>query len=159
MPSPSWVEKPLTQSISNTSNGASLVSVKPDRPRILQPVIVNSTFIAINDVSFTLVCLSSGGYPQQTVDWFLVRHRQTPTRLTNCSTVPSLENGLYNVTRTCTFTPTYSDDGVLFSCQSSYSGVPQLQDSTEFKFEIARRSNICCLKLIIIIVDGLDIID
>ena len=122
-------------------------------------MIVNSKFIGLHGVAVTLVCLSTGGYPQQSVDWVFVRHGQTPTRLTNCSTVPSLKNGLYNVTHSCTFTPTYSDDGVTFSCQSSYSGEPQLNDSTAFQFEIIRKSRNCFLKWIIPIVNGIVIID
>ena len=133
--------------------------MKPDRPRILQPVIVNSTFIEIHGVAVTLVCLSTGGYPEQTLDWFLVRHGQTPTRLTNCSTAFSLDNGLYNVTHSCTFTPTYSHDGVTFSCQSSYSGEPPFNDSTEVQFEITRKSRNYFLKWIIPVVNGIVIID
>ena len=126
--------------------------VKPDHPRIIRPVTSNSTFIGIRDVAVTLACLSTGGYPEQTVDWFKVRHGQMHIRLTTCTTSTRIDNGLYKVLRTCRFTPNYSDDGAIFSCQSSYSGKPQLQDSTDVQFEIARRSHNCFLKLIILMV-------
>jgi len=116
-----------------------LLLVKPDNPRILQPVPINSTINGINDFSLNLVCLSTGGYPQQTLEWFLIPHGQTPTRLTRCNTTSSYANvsDLYNVTSTCTFTPTFSDDGVTFRCQSSFSGEPQMEDLTDVQFEIA----------------------
>ena len=126
--------------------------VRPDRPTILQPVPVNSIITGINGVDLNLVCLSTGGYPQQTLNWFLIRNGQTPTRVTliACNTSFSHDaiSDLYNVTNTCTFTPTYGDDGATFSCQSSYSGEPQLEDSTEVQFEIACRFDICLSLLI-----------
>jgi len=117
------------------------ILVRPDRPRIIQPASVNSGITRIKGVGLDLVCLSTGGYPQQTVDWYLVRHGQTPTRLTNCSTTSSHDgvSDLYNVTSTCTLTPTDGDDGATFLCQSSYSGEPQLEDLTEIQLVIASK--------------------
>jgi len=114
------------------------ILVRPDRPRIMQPVAVNSTITGLHGVDLKLTCLSTGGYPEQTLDWFLVRNGQSPTRMTNCLTHIASIN-FYDVTRTCIFTPTNGDDGVIFLCQSYYSGKPQLKDSTEVQLEIARR--------------------
>jgi len=109
--------------------------VRPDSPRIMQPVAVNSIITGLHGVDLTLTCLSTGGYPQQTLDWYLVRNGQSPTQITNCHTHVASSN-LYDATRTCTFTPTYGDDGATLHCQSSYSGDPQLKDSKEVQFEI-----------------------
>ena len=127
-----------------------LFQVMPDRPRILQPVPANSIIYGINTV--TLICLSTGGYPQQLLDWFLVRHGQTPTRLTRCSSTSSHTNvsDLYNVTSTCMFTTTSSDDGVTFRCQSSFSGEPKMEDLTDVQFEIACKYHFCRSILVVI---------
>ena len=101
----------------------------------MQPVALNSQIIGLQGVALKLICVSTGGYPEQTLDWYLVRNGQSPTRMTNCLTHVALNN-LYDVTSTCTFTPTYGDDGATFLCQSSYNGDPQLKDSTGVQFEI-----------------------
>ena len=74
-------------------------------------------------VPLTLFCLSVGGYPQQTVEWYRVTVTDNK-RL--AGTVTAVQDELFNVTNTLTFTPTSSDDGVKFICQSSYTGEPQL---------------------------------
>ena len=101
----------------------------------MQPVAVNSKIIGLQGVALELICVSTGGYLEQTLEWYLVRNGQSPTPMKNCLKYYA-SNNLYDVTRTCTFTPTYGDDGATFLCQSSYSGDPQLIDSKEVQFEI-----------------------
>jgi len=120
----------------------------PDQPRILKPVPANSIIYGIN--SLPLVCLSTGGYPQQTLDWFSFRPGQTPTRLTHCINGLSHDDvsDLYNVSSTCRVTST-SSNGVTFRCQSSYSGEPQMEDLTDVRFEIACKYHFCRSVLVI----------
>jgi len=92
--------------------------VRPETPTITSPTVY------VQGSPTTLTCLSIGGYPQQSVDWY----RNTVsigTRLTGAINVVT-NNETYNVTNTLTFTPTSADDGVLFICQSSYSDEPRL---------------------------------
>ena len=85
---------------------------------------ITSPRVFIEGKSTHLTCLSVGGYPQQSVDWY--RNTITiGTRLTGAINVVT-NNKTYNVTNTLTFTPTRADDGILFICQSSYSDEPRL---------------------------------
>ena len=110
----------------------------PVRP---SPPVISLSGSAIEGVSLTLICLSTGGYPQQTLDWYLVRYGQAPTLLGHCNTTSMHDdvNDLYNVTSSCTFTPTDGDNGATFLCQSSYSGDPQLEESMEVQLLIASK--------------------
>ena len=79
-------------------------------------------------VPLTLTCLSVGGYPQQTVDWY----RETISDNNRLDgNVTAVQDGLFNVTNRLTFTPNISDNGVKFVCQSTYTGAPQLIGQTE----------------------------
>jgi len=94
-------------------------------------------------VPLTLTCLSANGYPQQTVDWY----RGTVSknyRLAGNVTV--VQDGLFNVTNTLTLTPTSSDDGVKFICQSSYTGEPQLIRQADVVLGIKSTNYGCSLK-------------
>ena len=82
----------------------------------------------IEGVPLTLTCQSTGGYPQQTVDWFKGTRAVPLTGCGNPSAV--LTNGLYHVNRSCTFTPTEADDGVILICQSSYNVTPTLAEDS-----------------------------
>jgi len=92
--------------------------VRPREPTITSPAVF------IENQPTNLTCLSIGGYPQQSVDWY----RNTVsggTRLTGAIKVDT-NNETYNVTNTLTFTPTRTDEGILFICQSSYSDEPRV---------------------------------
>ena len=91
----------------------------------------------------TLTCLSANGYPQQTVEWY----RGTVTdniRLVGNVTV--VQDGLFNVTNTLTFTTTSSDNGVKFLCQSAYTGEPQLIRQADVVLGIISINYGCSLK-------------
>jgi len=92
--------------------------VRPNKPKIVSPRV----FIEGNSTNLT--CLSIGGYPQQSVDWYR-NTVSSGTRLTGAIKVDT-NNETYNVTNTLTFIPTSADDGILFICQSSYSDEPRL---------------------------------
>ena len=105
--------------------------VQPSPPAIQVTSPGSTTIQGSESVAMTLTCISNGGYPQQTVEWY--RRGGTPTRLTNCSTTPmhDASNDLYDVTHSCTLTPLSQDDGVTFFCQSSYSDTPRLVGTAE----------------------------
>ena len=103
--------------------------MRPYEPTTIAPGVF------IENQPTNLTCLSIGGYPQQSVDWY----RNTvsnETRLSGTITVDT-NNETYNVTSTLTFTPTSADNGVLFICQSSYSDEPRLIEEahTIIRFE------------------------
>lgn len=77
----------------------------------------------LEGVPQTLGCLSEGGYPEQTVNWY--KRGTVPYSLTNCTSKTIFYFGQYFVTRNCTFTPTRNDDGATFYCESFYSDVPE----------------------------------
>ena len=97
------------------------ISAQP-RTRISQPVPANSIIKGTKDVPLELNCLSTGGYPQPTVNWFKYRSGQSPLSITQCTTSSVLNQNLYDVTEKCTFTPTQADDGAILYCESSYAG-------------------------------------
>jgi len=96
------------------------------RPRIVLPEAVGSDIIGIAEVALTLTCISEGGFPEQTLDWFTYRIGQIPLQLKTCSTNSVVNQDLYDVTNTCTMTPTRDDDGAMLFCQSSYHGTPEM---------------------------------
>jgi len=98
-----------------------LLSAQPST-RISLPVPVNSIIMGTKDVPLELNCLSTGGYPQPTVNWFKYRSGQSQLRLTQCSTSSVLNQNLYDIKEQCTFTPTKADDGAILYCESSYTG-------------------------------------
>jgi len=100
------------------------VSVKPDTTHILNADPGTHTIQGIVDVPLTLTCVSRGGYPQQTVDWYKGAANEIPSGCGVTNYV--LENDLYTAERACTFTPTKTDNNAMFMCQSSYSGTPAL---------------------------------
>ena len=106
---------------------------------ILNIVSGTSTLTGSEGVVLTLTCSSKRGYPQQTVEWF---KRNTNLSLSNCSVSYEMEDGLYNVNKSCSFMPTLEDDGTTFTCQSSYSGVPSLVDSSTAVLRIDRKTMI-----------------
>ena len=96
------------------------------------PIITTKAAVSVA-VPLTLTCFSTGGYPEQTVDWY----RGTVTDNNRLAgTVTAVQDGLFNVTNTLTFTPTSSDDGVKFICQSLYTGEPQFIRQAEVVLEI-----------------------
>jgi len=88
-----------------------------------------------------LTCLSKGGYPEQTVDWYT--RSAVPTTLSNCESETHFDSAasIYNVTRTCTHVPTKEDDGITFYCKSSYVDEPVLIELTEVILELMCKYN------------------
>jgi len=86
----------------------------------------NST-TGIQGEPMTLTCMSTGGFPPQSVDWY--RGSTTGSVLTNCMVQHAYVQTLYNVNKSCTITPT--NDGETFFCVTSYSDAPQLVDIAE----------------------------
>ena len=70
----------------------------------------------------TLVCTSSGGYPQPNVEWY--RENTGTQPLTSSSSVNEGNNS-YTVIQTYRFTPQRQDDGVKYICQSSFPTQPR----------------------------------
>ncbi|XP_052233324.1 carcinoembryonic antigen-related cell adhesion molecule 1-like [Dreissena polymorpha] len=84
------------------------------------------------------MCTSPGGYPVHTVNWY-----QGNTSVVQSGSPSVTEsNGLYNVSRYVTFTPTSADDGRIYICQSFYSGYPQLLQSSSVRFILNQRPHI-----------------
>jgi len=98
----------------------------------------------------TLTCLSAGGYPQQIVDWY--KRGETPTKLNSnsCTYLPIYDTtvDLFNVTVTCTFTPTSIDNGLKVFCQSTYDEEPTLLQYTEANIEFACKYKCPCMYLL-----------
>jgi len=94
--------------------------------RISQPVPASSIIKGTNDVPLDLVCISTGGYPRQTVNWYKYQTGQNPVKITQCTTSPVINQDLYDVTESCTLTPTQAEDGARLYCESSYTGTPRL---------------------------------
>jgi len=114
---------PITDSYPSFNHYIALLfSVQPSTP-IFQPIPDN--FIqATKDVPLNLTCFSSGGYPRQTVTWYKYWSGQNPVNLTQCTTNETINQGMYDVTERCTFTPTQTDDNAMLYCESSYTGTP-----------------------------------
>ncbi|XP_052783301.1 immunoglobulin kappa light chain-like isoform X1 [Mya arenaria] len=116
-----------------TSTVELYVRVPPSPPHIYNTITGSQNELTVSGTEgapLTLTCISAGGYPQQTVNWYRESVTSTPLR----AGPPVVVSGdLYNVTRSYTFTPTSSDDGKTYICQSSYSGEPQLIRYTEVK--------------------------
>ena len=125
-----------------------LTVVRPSPPTIQSTPPDSTTILGSEGVALTLTCLSTGGNPQQTVDWY--RRDPTATLLTNCSTTPrhNFTTDLYDVTKTCTLTPNRSDDGATFFCQSSYNNEPRLVNVSEIRLLLNRELSITCIMLI-----------
>jgi len=98
-----------------------LFSVQPNT-RISLPEASNPIITGTENVPQELNCLSTGGYPQPTVNWFKYQSDQTTLRITQCTTSFVLNQTLYDVTEKCTFTPTKADDGAILYCESSFTG-------------------------------------
>jgi len=96
-----------------------IILVRP-RTRISLPVPANSSIKVMKDVPLEVTCLSTGGYPQPTVNLFKYWSGQSPLRITQRTTIVVLKQNLYDVTERCTFTPTQADDGAILYCESSY---------------------------------------
>ena len=103
--------------------------VKPSKPLILDPVHVNHDISGTKNTPLSFTCLSSGGYPEQTVKWYRVQGTMNSS-LQGCTNIPESKNGLFDVTTRCTFTPTDADDNTSFFCQSSFNGEPTLTDTS-----------------------------
>ena len=93
---------------------------------------------AIEGVSLTLTCLSTGGYPTQDLNWYR-GSVSSVYRLTGTLHTSFGINNLYDVNNTLTFTPTRADDGVPYICQSSYSDEPRLIQTTHQNLLLARK--------------------
>ncbi|KAH3699130.1 hypothetical protein DPMN_074084, partial [Dreissena polymorpha] len=81
--------------------------------------------------TLVLSCTSPGGYPVHTVNWY----RGTTSNAALPSGTPSVteSNGLYNVVRNVTLSPTGADDGVAYICQTFYQGYPQALKSSSVR--------------------------
>ncbi|XP_060578471.1 cell adhesion molecule 2-like [Ruditapes philippinarum] len=101
------------------------VRVPPQSPMISNTEIsAGDTLIIRKSESqvTSLVCISSGGYPQPLVQWY---RGNTGTQPITSSSAVSTGNNSYNVTQTYTFTPQRQDDGVKYICQSSFRTAPR----------------------------------
>jgi len=107
------------------------VSVKPVKPVITRPQPVDSVITGTNGTPQPLACLSVGGYPRQTVGLYIYRTGQNHIKLGDCNTASTVNQGLYDVTETCSLTPTQEDKGALLYCQSSYTGEPTLLEKSD----------------------------
>lgn len=106
------------------------------------PVISNAELIATNRVivrgvqgnPLTLECISSGGYPLQTVNWYKDSVTSAPL---NSESSHLTFAGQYNVTTRYSFKPGRTNDRQLYICQSSYFTEPSLllQSNTELYLE------------------------
>ena len=109
-------------------------SVRPTPPVILNSSPATNIILGIEGTSLNLICQSKGGYPQQKVEWY----RGTVTNVNLLEGPSTVDSGdLYNVTRTYTFDPRSTDDGVMFICQSSYSGDPRMEGTSNVTLELA----------------------
>ncbi|WAR04164.1 HMCN2-like protein [Mya arenaria] len=121
-----------TYTCSNTGQNL-IVRVPPALPNIYNSTSVSQGELTVSGTEgtqLTLTCLSAGGHPQQTVNWYRGSVTSTPLQ----AGPPNVVSGdLFNVTRSYSFTPTSSDDGVMYICQSSYSGEPHLFRITKVK--------------------------
>jgi len=88
-----------------------------------------------------LTCLSEGGYPEPTVDWY--RRGAVPTKLSNCVSETHFDSAIsiYNVSRACIHMPTEDDDGITFYCKSSYINEPFLIELTEVIVQLMCKYN------------------
>lgn len=98
--------------------------MRPSKPAI------SLSGLVIEGKPLTLTCLSTGGYPKQDVNWYR-GSVSIGNRLTGSVSFVNNTLTLYDVTSTLTFTPTSADDGVAYICQSSYSGEPQLIETSQ----------------------------
>ena len=109
-------------------------SVRPTPPVILNSSPDTNIILGNEGTSLNLICQSMGGYPQQKLEWF----RGSVTNVNLLAGPLTVESGdLYNVTRTYTFNPRSTDDGVMFICQSSYSGDPRMEGTSYVTLELA----------------------
>lgn len=106
-------------------------SVPPQDPEILNTELYRSEMVVVRASQgevLTLECVSRGGFPLQTVEWYenSVANAPLSTILSTNETV----DGKFDVTASYTFTPTATDDMNLYFCQSSYSTEPRLTSHT-----------------------------
>jgi len=101
-------------------------TVRPSVPRIVHPVPIDSIITGTEGEVLTLACISEGGFPEWTVDWYKTRVEQSSLKLLTCTTHAVISQLLYNVTTTCTMIPTREDDGAILLCQSSHPGTPAM---------------------------------
>jgi len=105
------------------------VPVRPNEPTITSPTVF------FQGQPTTFICLSEGGYPQQSGDWYKSTV-SSGTRLTGVISFHTI-NDLYNVTNTLTFAPTSADYGIQLICQSSYNDEPRLIEEAHTVIRIA----------------------
>ncbi|XP_053372824.1 cell adhesion molecule 3-like [Mercenaria mercenaria] len=83
----------------------------------------NSLIIRATESQVTsLICVSSGGYPEPLVEWYRGNTGTKP--LISTSTVTAGTRS-YNVSEKYTFTPERQDDGTRYICQSSFKTDPR----------------------------------
>jgi len=103
--------------------------VRPYEPKLTSPTVF------IQGKPTKLRCLSEGGHPEPSVDWY----RNTVSSGTRLAGVISgySFSGVYGVTNTLTFAPTSADDGIQLICQSSYSDEPRLIEEAHTVIRLA----------------------
>ena len=111
-------------------------AVRPRTPVILNSSPSTATIQGIEGLNLILTCISTGGYPQQTVKWY--RGSVTDANRLAENTWAAFGE-LFNVTSTYTFVPKNTDDGFKFFCQSSYSGDPRIEDTSNVTLTLARK--------------------
>ena len=87
----------------------------------------------------SLVCTSSGGYPQPHVEWY---RGNTGTQPLISSSSVNKGSDYFNVTQTYTFTPQRQDDGVKYICQSSFQTAPRHISTTSAELLLNRKYTI-----------------
>jgi len=105
------------------------VPVRPNEPTVITPTVF------IEGQPTDMICLSEGGYPQQSVDWYNGTV-SSQTRLTGVISFHTI-NDFYKVRNTLTFAPTSADDGIQLICLSSYSDEPRLIEEAHTVIRLA----------------------
>jgi len=123
-----------TDILCNKTCFKSHVSVQPNPPVIQNVPSGAATIQGTEGVNLTLICISTGGYPQQTLEWYNGSVTDV-NRLAGTTTAVSAEQ--FNVTSTYKFAPRNTDDGVTFICRSLYSGEPSMEDNTNVTLELS----------------------
>jgi len=112
------------------------IAVRPHTPIVLNALSEKLFIHGHEDVPLTLSCLSVGGFPEQTVDWY--RLDEVQTKLNNCTTGTKHDNisNTYNVTQTCVIRPVREHNNDTFVCKSSYNNAPVLIGVTEIVLQL-----------------------
>jgi len=137
----------IFKSCNNVVKRHLIVAVMPFSRISLQILPYTKHVQGIEGVPQSLACVSEGGYPEQTLNWYKSGH--LPYLLTNCTTESGYHGGLkrHLVFKKCTFTPTKNDDNATFYCESYYSDMPAYL--TEYKSVVLQLQRMYSCKIAI----------